>query len=51
MLDIAQRKGVQLERESQGAQMPTLVGNPLRLKQVLINLLANAISSPTKGPR
>jgi signal transduction histidine kinase len=43
LVDIAQQKKIQLEVVSQGTHVTPLEADALRLKQVLINLVANAI--------
>jgi signal transduction histidine kinase len=43
MSDLAQRKNIQLELQAGAAHKRPLMADLLRLKQVLINLLANAI--------
>jgi signal transduction histidine kinase len=49
MVDIAQRKSIQIEVLSGPAHEGPLMADVLRLKQVLINLLANAIKFSEAG--
>jgi PAS domain S-box-containing protein len=43
------KKGIQLEVRRPAEALPTLVGDPLRLEQVLVNLIGNAIKFTEHG--
>jgi len=45
----AESKGLKLSVSSNDLKIPTLVGDPARLRQILLNLVANAIKFTEKG--
>jgi PAS domain S-box-containing protein len=48
-IDRAQQKGITLEFTLDPAMPPALIGDPLRIGQILINLLANALKFTHQG--
>ncbi|HEY6881604.1 MAG TPA: sensor histidine kinase, partial [Polyangiales bacterium] len=51
MVDLAQRKEIELEVITHASGQPPVMGDVLRLKQVLINLIANAIKFSEPGTK
>lgn len=49
MTPLAESKGIEFELEIQGALPEALVGDPIRLSQILINVTSNAIKFTDKG--
>src|SRR5258708_31806963 len=46
---VARHKGLELRRDHGDCLPPVLVGDPLRLRQVLLNLINNAIKFTSRG--
>lgn len=46
---MASEKGLALERDLRGSGVPTVLGDPVRIKQVILNLLTNAVKFTESG--
>ncbi len=47
---MAQKKGISIEVERLGDIPPSIYSDPVRLRQILVNLLGNAVKFSEKGP-